>query len=341
MAAFDSKTAALTLNNDVPEVARPFQIQDLENLYNLLCTLFAVPDQRPPYLYSEPAVITGGLIVSESANDVTLGPTLFTYNGELYINTKPITVSKGSLYGLCLVKLPTDNRVFGDGVTRPFAYMGSVVAVPENGAEPEGFVKRLGVPDRNKVLSWQVDRWRDKTISGSTIMRESITESRIVANGITGAALSGYLIPAVVTSGEYTVLWGSAVGLGDILRTVPTYPNGMSVKVYEMNSIYVTKPPSGSTAYVFDFDASEVKSIGSPAPLIVNVIIHMSHIYETGLNKIVRIKTREPNSGASVFTRLPLANSPQYENGGLLVVTLAYTKGAYVVSSYCLSDITS
>lgn len=205
MSAFDPKTSALTLNSDMPEVTRPFQISDLENLYNLLYTCVASNyDILNKNGYDEPAVIAGGEVV-ENESSVTVGPVVFSFRGKIFVNTTTIEVSAGSSYGLCLVEQNTDNRVFGDGVTRPFASVGLVVAAPESFEAPAGLVKRLGYPYQSQMKIWKSNAWYNKEVPGGSLMTGTVPWSAMVSGGVPNSAIRNNSIgPAKLTADAVT-----------------------------------------------------------------------------------------------------------------------------------------
>lgn len=346
MAAFDTKTSALTLNNDVPEVTRPFQISDLENLYNLLYTCVAsnydILDENG---FDEPAVIAGGEVV-ENDSSITVGPVVFSFRGKIFINASTIEVSAGSSYGLCLVEQNTDNRVFGDGVTRPFASVGLVVATPDGFEAPAGLVKRLGYPYKTQMEEWKSNAWYKKsvpggslildTIPGSALVGASVPESKLLPNSQTGASWLSGLIPCSVSTDVSTQNWGDSLELSDILFGPLHNANSSQPMCWATDVIKIVGSISDqtfffSTRYTYD------DAISGGLPNIVPVLFQISG-RSLNTRKKIRISSELTTLQNDVYTYIEIPDTVPYTNDCIVSVLLVRISAVeYVPASYVIN----
>lgn len=346
MAAFDTKTSALTLNNDVPEVTRPFQISDLENLYNLLYTCVASNyDILNENGFDEPAIIAGGDVV-ENESSVTVGPVVFSFRGKIFVNTSTIEVSMGSSYGLCLVEQNTDNRVFGDGVTRPFASVGLVVAAPEGIEAPAGLVKRLGYPYKSQMKTWKYNAWYNKevpgssltpnTIPGSVLADGSVPESKLQTKSQTGISWFNGLIPCSVSKHASTQNWGDSLGLSDILFGPIHSASLTQPMAWTTDVIKIIGSISDQTFFFSTTYTSSIRVDGG-LPNIVPVAFQISG-GSLNTRKQIRISSELKTLQKEFYTYIAIPNTVPYTNDCLVSVLLVRVNEVeYVPASYVIN----
>ncbi len=346
MAAFDTKTSALTLNNDVPEVTRPFQISDLENLYNLLYTCVASNyDILNRNGFDEPAIIAGGEVI-ENESSITVGPVVFSFRGKIFVNATTIEVSMGSSYGLCLVEQNTDNRVFGDGVTRPFASVGLVVAAPEGSEAPAGLARRLGYPYPSQMKIWKSNAWYNKevpggslmpnTVPGSVLVDKSVPESKLQKGTQTGASWIDGLIPCSVSKDVSIQNWGDSLALSDILfgPNPPTGPNQPSN--WTTDVIKIIGSISDQT-FFFSTRYTEDDAIVGGLPNIVPVLFQISG-RSLNTRKKIRISSELTTLQNDVYTYIEIPDDVPYTNDCIVSVLLVRISAVeYVPASYVIN----
>lgn len=347
MAAFDTKTSALTLNNDAPEVTRPFQISDLENLYNLLYTCVASNyDILGENGFDEPAIIAGGDVI-ENESSITVSPVVFSFRGKIFVSTSTIEVSRGSSYGLCLVEQNTDNRVFGDGVTRPFASVGLVVAAPDGNEAPAGLVKRLGYPYESQTKIWKNNAWYSKeipggsitpnTVFGSVFVDGSIPESKLQVKSQTGTSWFNGLVPCSVAKRASIQNWGDSVGLGDVLFG-PAPSSSLSQPINWIATIIRIVGSISDQTLFFSTSYTSRDKVSGGLPNIVPVLFQISG-RSLNTRKQILISSELKMMQKPVHLNIQIPDTAPYTNDCIVSVLLVrigdveYIPASYVINT--------
>lgn len=175
--------AIRTLNPVVPNVKRPFRIEDLQEIWDGLNNAVAsdsINEQGQPTL----------IVVSGFASDLQSGVLyagVVAYGGKLYYyNPEYSALSFGDTFYLETIQ-SEDTRIFEDGLSRPF-YLDNRVVAESDVTSPDAI--NLGVITAERLRNASATRIGDNTIVSSMLADNSVAERNLQNESVTNRTVA-------------------------------------------------------------------------------------------------------------------------------------------------------
>lgn len=301
--------AIRTLNPVVPNVKRPFRIEDLQEIWDGLNNAVAsdsVGEQGEPRL-----IFVSGFVEDMQSSILSAG--VVAYGGKLYYyDPEYSALHFGDTFYLETIQ-SEDTRIFEDGLSRPF-YLDNQVVEESDVTSPDAI--NLGVITAERLRNASATRIGDNDIVNSmlannsvaerNLQNESVTNRTVADNAISGRNLA---VPVKNLSSDGGSPYAINIAFSDNVRTVSklitdlVFPNSDE----DINPAVII---TGTVTVAADITLSLDTALPNS-----NFPNRLAIVFENGVKAQLNISIRNPFGGGATLDLVGATPATDYNRG--------------------------